>query len=150
MTREQLKECYIDVHDNLLAASKEDRDAGFINTAFVVINVMGVEYETKATDFVDDYKNIFENLLYISLGDDCNISIDIDKICSIKLRKYGDYDEKYINSGCGKLEFSFLTKELFDVWFDRVKGLKFNKKYCLILADSGNQIEYCFGGKDGK
>lgn len=75
----------------------------------------------------------------------------ISQIDSIKLRKYGDYDdEKYMNSGCEKLEFSFLTIELFDVWFERVKGLKFIKKYCLILSNHGRQVEYSFGGKDGK
>lgn len=75
----------------------------------------------------------------------------ISQIDFVKLRKFGDYDdEKYINSGHEKLEFSFLTKELFEVWFDRVKGLKFNKKYCLILTDKGQKIEYSFGGKDGK
>lgn len=96
MTKEQLKECYIEVHDNLLAASKEDNDAGFINTAFVVINVMGVEYETKAADFVKDCENTFENLLYVSLGDDCSILIDIDKICSIRtFRIYKEDTELY-------------------------------------------------------
>lgn len=69
----------------------------------------------------------------------------------VKLRKFGEYDEeKYRNSGCEKLEFSFLTIELFNVWFERVKGLKFNKKYCLVLVDNRKQVEYIFGGKDGK